>query len=295
MVNSSNPQRRSISLPTRLSSTPSFSQIETNLKKLKTLVPFYSSETIQTGFVCLVDLYLSVDGLIGSSQIQQVNLESRNKGLVEAALIGSTGLLDYYSKLMGFLTPMKENVRTLQSALRRKGSSEADRYLSDYVLYRNKAKKSMAKSLGLLDQMEKDSILFLGHGEDHHLSMVVGVLREIMTATISIFRALLLCLFGKMKPTVKYGFSLITKLVSTARPDCDENQEIVNDNDQIDVALHSLHKKFKNKGSTVDEEQIVMEGLLNLDRQIERYEVGLDSLSRRLIQTRVSLLNILVN
>ncbi|KAI3665294.1 hypothetical protein L6452_43918 [Arctium lappa] len=293
MENSSNPHVRSISLPCRLSSQSS-SEIEINLKKLKTLVPFYSSESIQTGFVCLVDLYLSLDGLIGSSQIQQVNLEYRNKALVEDALIGSTGLLDYYSKLMELLTPMKENIRTLQSAFRRKGSSEAD-HLSDYVLYRNKAKKNIVKSLGSLDQMEKDSKLFLEYGEDHQLSMVVGVLREIVTSTISIFRALLLCLFGKTKPGANYRFSLIAKLMSTASPDCDGNREIVNDNDQIDVALHSLQKNFKNNESKAVEVQIVMERLLNLELQIERYEVGLDSLFRRLIQTRVSLLNILAN
>ncbi|XP_024964599.1 uncharacterized protein LOC112504873 [Cynara cardunculus var. scolymus] len=229
-----------------------------------------------------------------NSSNPQVNLDYRNKALVEDALTGSTGVLDYYSKLMGFLTPMKENVRTLQSVIRRKGSCEAD-HLSDYVLYRNKSKKNIAKSLGSLEQMEKDSKLFLEYGEDHHLSIVVGVLREIVTATISMFRALLLCLFGKTKPVAYYGFSFIAKLMSTTRPDCHENQEIVNDNDQIDVALHSLQKTVKNNENKAVEVQIVMESLVNLDLQIEIYEDGLDSLFRRLIQTRVSLLNILVN
>ncbi|GJW34777.1 hypothetical protein Tco_0057697 [Tanacetum coccineum] len=87
MESSNKSQLRSISLPSRLS-TPAFSQIEINLNKLKMLEPFYSSTSIDSGLVCLFELYLSVDELIASSQVQQVNnlQYGNNNKLVEDAL-----------------------------------------------------------------------------------------------------------------------------------------------------------------------------------------------------------------
>ncbi|KAI3699314.1 hypothetical protein L2E82_43546 [Cichorium intybus] len=295
MESSTKPRIRSISLPSKL--TPFPTRIKDDLNKLKTLVPLSSSVSNQSSFVCLVDLYLSVDNLLGSSRIQQVYLDQcKNKVLVEDVLVGSTGLLDSCSGLLEFLALMKKNIRTLQSALRRKGiaidaSSEA--HILDYVLYRKKAKKNMLHHLRSLKKMEREAESCSVSGEDHHLSTVIGVLREIVTATISVFRALFFCLSGKGKLVKR--FSLISKLMQTSRPNCDKTQEITTDVDMIDVTLHSLRKSIKNNDSKSIDVRMVKERLLNLDHQIEGYEVGLHTVFRRLIQTRVFLLNILGN
>nr|GEY93939.1 hypothetical protein [Tanacetum cinerariifolium] len=91
------------------------------------------------------------------------------------------------------------------------------------------------------------------------------------------------------------GFSLIQKLLPMGRPSCEKGQEIIKEADIIDGTLRSLLKNVKkNEGKTVDL-QMVIERLQNLDCRIQGYEVGLDSLFRKMIQTRVSLLNILAN
>ncbi|KAI3824247.1 hypothetical protein L1987_05697 [Smallanthus sonchifolius] len=270
MESSNTSQLRSASLPSKLN--PSCSRIEISLNKLKKLVPLYSSTHIHSGLVCLIDLYVSVDELIGSSQTQNVNLQYRNKALVEDALDRSTRLMDSYSNLVELLAQMKENVRALQFALRRKG-------ISTYA--------------SIEEQLERETESYLVAGEDHHLSTVIGVLIEVVVATISVFRYILLILSSK--PKLDKGFLLIAKLITTSKPNCHKSQEIDNDADIIDLTLDSLSKDIKKNECKTVEVQMVTERLHKLDRQIEGYEVGLDSLFRKLIQTRVSLLNILAN
>ncbi|KAJ0693750.1 hypothetical protein HanPI659440_Chr15g0600831 [Helianthus annuus] len=295
MENSNTSNRRSISLPTRLN--PSFDQIEINLNKLKTLEPFYSSTRIHSGLVCLIELYTTVDELIGSSQTQKVNLQSRNKVLIEDALARSTRLMDSYGSLLELLGKIKGSARVLQFALRRKGVatySTTDGHLMDYILSRKKVKKNIAACLGSLEQMEREIESCLVEGEDHHLSTVIRVLLEIVIATISMFRYVLVILSGKPKLDHKV-FSFITKLMPTGKPNCHKSQEIVNDADMIDLTLDSLWKHIKNNECKTVEVQMVMQRLHKLDHEVEGYEVGLDCLFRKLIQTRVSLLNILAN
>ncbi|PWA75519.1 hypothetical protein CTI12_AA241900 [Artemisia annua] len=273
--------------------TPTSSQIQINLNKLRMLVPFYTSTSIDSGLACLFELYLSVNELIASSQLQQVNLQYGNKKLVEDALVGSIGLLDSYNHLIELLVKMKEDSRILQFALRRKGVGIDTNHIMDYTLSRKIAKKSIVVCLRSLQQIQSEIESCLVVGEDHHLSIVIGILREIVTATISMFRAILICLSGKTKPD--NGFSLIQKLLPMGRPSCEKGQEIIMEADIIDVTLRSLLKNVKkNEGKTVDL-RMVIERLKYLDSHIQGYEVGLDALFRKMIQTRVSLLNILAN
>ncbi|KAL8240402.1 hypothetical protein R6Q59_013757 [Mikania micrantha] len=297
MESSNTTQLRSISLPSRLN--PSFSQIEINLNNLKTLEPLHSSTHIHSGLASLINLYVSVDELIGSSQTQKVNLHHRNKALIEDALAKSTRLMDTYSDLVELLAQMKQNLRVLQFALRRKGmygtyeSSEGP--FSDYFLSRKKAKKNMIRCIGSLEQLESKTESNHVDGENNSLSIVIDVLEEVFMATISMFRCILRNLSGK--PKLEKGFSLITKLMPTSynQPVCHKTQEIVNEADILDLTLDSLRKNIKKNECKSVEVQMVMEILHKLDCQIEGYEVGLDSLFRKLIQIRVSLLNILAN
>ncbi|KAK1423525.1 hypothetical protein QVD17_18829 [Tagetes erecta] len=289
---------RSTSLPSRLNPS-NFSQIKINLNKLKTLAPFDSSARIHNGLVCLIELYVSVDHeLIGSShETQRFSLPCRNKALLDDTLAVSTSLLDSYSNLVELLAQMKQNVRVLQFALRRKhvgtyASSEC--HLNDYFSSRKIAKKNIFGCLGSLQQLERKIESYINvAGEDHHLSTAIGVLCEIFIATISMFRYVLLILLGKQK--LDKGFSFITKLIPMSKPSCHKSHEIVSDVDIVDVTLDTLWKDVKtNEWKTVDVEMAI-ERLQRLDRQIEGYEVGLDTLFRKLIQSRVSLLNILAN
>ncbi|GJW34778.1 nucleic acid-binding, OB-fold protein [Tanacetum coccineum] len=146
---------------------------------------------------------------------------------------------------------MKDNARILEFALRRKGvgiDANGETHISDYALSRKIAKKNIVVCLRSLQQIEREVESCLVVGEDHHLSIVIGFLREIAIATISMFRAILICLAGKTKPD--NGFSLIQKLLPMGRPSCEKGQEITKEANIIDGTLRSLLKNVKkNEGN----------------------------------------------
>ncbi|GFY87814.1 hypothetical protein Acr_05g0014530 [Actinidia rufa] len=190
---------RSISLPSWLN--PQSVKVEAELSKLKawerslvSTLPL-SAETIRAGLVGLVDLYNSVQDLILSPVTQKVLLQYQNGILVEETLMGSLRLLDSCSAARDLLLMMKEQVQDLQSALRRKGGDlSIGSSIDVYMSCKKKAKKAVAKCLRELRQMDKKigpSPLF---DVNQHLSMVIRVLREVNSITISVLRSLLLFL-----------------------------------------------------------------------------------------------------
>ncbi|XP_071704381.1 uncharacterized protein [Rutidosis leptorrhynchoides] len=291
MENTTKPQLRSTSVPSRLS--PSCSQIEMNHNKLRTLQPIYSSTSIHNRIACLIDLYIWINEVTNASQIQQVKLQCGNRSLIEDALVGSIKLLDSHSELVELLAQMKDHVRTLQFSLRRKGVTR-ETHILDYILSQKKLKKNIMECIRSLDKMERGiDQSCLVDNEDCYFSMMIRFLRDIAIATISVFRAIFVFMLGKSK--VEKRSSLVAKFMPTGRVSCEQNQEIVSDVNIIDITLCSLKTNLKKNENKTDYVQIVTESLQNLDVQIEGYEVGMDHVYRKLIQTRVSLLNILAN
>lgn len=189
---------RSISLPSRLNP-----KIEAEIHKLtssfSTIAPSCSTETTTiASLVGLADreLYTFAEQLIQYPQTQQAILRRYQHGvLVEEALEGSVGLLDWCGRIRDPFITMKERVRALQSALRRKSGDE--RNISAYISFRKKVKKDVGKSLRALKHMgnkltkKSHHLLDDDHHQDHHhLSIVIlKVLREATAITISVFRS----------------------------------------------------------------------------------------------------------
>ncbi|KAL7231230.1 hypothetical protein ACSBR2_009488 [Camellia fascicularis] len=294
-------QFRSISLPSRLH--PHSTKIEAQLNKLRTwetslvsTVP-PSAEIVKTGLVGLAELYISVDELIHSPVTQQALLQHRDGLTVEEALEGSIELLDSCGKTRDFLLVMKEHVQGLQSVLRRKGgdlSIESD--INAYMLCKKRVKKETAKCLRALKQMENKFGSFpVLLDVNHYLSMVIRVFREGTSITISILRSLFLFLSQTTSKTKPSGWSLISKFMLT-RPSTSErgSDKVSNEGESVDVALHSLLRCIPSNDANIDV-QMARKRLQKLDGCIEGLEGGLDYLFRRLIQNRVSLLNILAH
>jgi len=251
-----------------------------------------SSETIQTSLVGLAELYVCMDELVRSPQTQQALSRYQNGTLVEDALVVSIGLLDLCDTIKELLMLMKENVQILQLSLRRNGghSTIASKIVA-YLSFRKKVQKSVTKSLGTLKHIGKklDSFHFLD--VDHHVSLVNKVLREVNGLTISVFKSLLLFVSLKTKST--NGVQLISKLVSKSPSTHAKSKTCISEMEIVDLALLSLHKNARNDEMKILDVQVTLRGLQNHDVSLERFEDGLDLLFRRLIQNRVSLLNII--
>lgn len=275
---------RSISLPSR--QHPSLQKIEKELKKLKTLeASSLEAEAIKEGLKGLAELYNSVQELIGCPLTQQALIRQHHH--IEKPLDMSVSLLDICGSAREMMLLTREHVLDLQSALRRKGlDSSINSHIDAYICFRKKARKDISKRLKALKTMEGS---FKSHtllDVDHHLLMVINVLRELSIITISFFRNLLHFMCGPVLKKTSRGWLLFSRMVSTG---CDREKRVINEMGDIDVALCSFYRK---SGAKADLE-VVKGRLGDLDGSIRELEAGLDCFFRCLIQQRVSLLNLL--
>ncbi|KAB1201754.1 hypothetical protein CJ030_MR8G007411 [Morella rubra] len=282
---------RSVSLPSR--SHPTTQRLEEELNRLKTwgAMSTSTSESIRNGLAGLVDLYRCMDDLLNMPSTQQVLSHHQNEKYVEELLDGSVRLLDICGISRDFLLQIKEHVRALQSAFRRrKGDSSCiESSTNDYTCFRKKMKKDARKLITALKKMENKWALSPVLDLDHHLSALIRVLREACAMNVSLFQSLLLYLIApvpKPKPT---GWSLVSKLMHRGVVACEEKQEEVNEVVVVDAAL----RYASNEGFDAEKTEIAHKRLGDLEISIEDLENGLECVFRRLIKTRASVLNII--
>lgn len=295
------PPVRSISLPSRLH--PTSLKVEAELNKLKIWEASISSteeslgaETIQVGLVELAELYNCFEELLRSPHTQQAILHHQDGKLLEETLDGSLTLLDTCGCARDMLLKMKEHVQDLQSSFRRRGGdSNMQRDINAYTTFRKKVKKETLKYIRALKREESKFEFLPLLNLDPHLSMVVRVLREVSSITSVIFRFLFLFLSTPSPPRIKLGgYSLISKLMPVGLMVNEKGKRIKNEVGTVDVALCTLHGHARDT-NVKDEVQTVQRKLETLAVNINGLESGLDSVFKRLIHYRVSLLNVLTN
>ncbi|EOA18822.1 hypothetical protein CARUB_v10007436mg [Capsella rubella] len=266
---------RSISLPTRLIH-PKAQRVEEELKKIQALNSSSSaSSRIQLGLAKLVELYEFVnEQVICSPQGQQALSLSRNAKLVEDALDESILLLDVSDFTRDLIETFTEQIQVLQSALRRRGGdlSSVQAEIQTYISFQKKFKNAAARQLKSLarTQPKKKSAVIKQSGDlDQHSTMVSNILSQSNASSISIFKSLLQFLSSPGENQKKNGENNFTQ------------------------AIHSL--KAMVLGSYPIWEQIstsMLGELAVLNFSLEAIKDELSYLSRRLIQHRASLLNI---
>jgi len=290
---------RSISLPTRVH--PSSQRVEELLNHLKphhlpqsvSRTTCWEAETIQSDLVVLAELYNCMEELFHSPQTQQALLHYQNGKLVEEALCGSVTLLDACGSARDLLLALKEQVQSLQSAMRRRrGDSSIEKSICEYNSFRKKAKKDIAKQLGAMKRMENkvNCCSLMSQTQDQHLIFLAKVLREASIITISIFRSLLL--FLSMPGLRTKGTSVISKLKPTRLFSSEKEQK--NTNVVNLSAVCSLLGRGKHSDAMV-EVQSTLRVLETLNVCIDGLEGELDCLFRRIVQNRVSFLNMLAH
>ncbi|GAA0159582.1 hypothetical protein LIER_38894 [Lithospermum erythrorhizon] len=173
------------------------------------------------------------------------------------------------------MSQFKENVRDLQSSLRRrKGDFSIEACITKYTSFRNKMTKVAKRcitSLKKMDQTTEPSILDV----DQETSSIISVVRELNALTISIFQSILVFLC-KTKSS-KWSFANL--LVNKSKVSCEGQQ--VNFN-ELEVVDHALSKN----SSTMQQD------LKQLETSIEGIERELEGMSRCLIRSRTILLNV---
>ncbi|KAG8378038.1 hypothetical protein BUALT_Bualt08G0096600 [Buddleja alternifolia] len=276
---------RSISLPSRLNPINS-TEFEADLQKLKAVpINIISSEAIQTGLLGLAQLYNSVQQLTQSpSMILQQHQDGKS---MEDQLEVSVELLDSCNTIRELVQMIKENVQALQSAFRRKGlDSGIQSDVATYVCFRKKMNKFISKTLKTLKNLEHK---YIGSNENDNF---IRVLREVSGITIAIFKGIL----GFLScPTTKKtgGWNLVSKVMVTKSMAYGKDHSFISEMGGVDFALNTLQGRIKNSNCSVLDLQMVQKELQNLDDCIRGFEGVLEILFRQLVQSRVTLLNIL--
>ncbi|KAH7519845.1 hypothetical protein FEM48_Zijuj08G0080500 [Ziziphus jujuba var. spinosa] len=284
---------RSISFPAR--SHPSTQRVEEELNKLKASQETSSSkaETICFGLSGLKELYSCIEELLNlPSTRQALAAQDQNEKLVNELLDSSLRYLDVCSKIRDDVLAMKESVRELQSALRRRkvGDSNIESDVASYFSFRKKMKKEIGQSLTSLKQIESKYGTF-PLDLDTHLSAVVRVLRESSFISGTIFRSFFLFLSTPLLKPKQSKWSLVSMMVHKGIV-CEE-QKSMNELESVDVALSNLSLQNSSEDGQDEKFESAQKKLEALDFGIEGLENGLESLFRLLIHNRVALLNIL--
>ncbi|CAN4083529.1 unnamed protein product [Withania somnifera] len=275
---SSKNNNRSISLPSR--SHPATQKIEEELNKLKTweFSASPTAEAVYNGLIGLGNLHKCMCDLLNLPLTLQALSQCQNKKWVDEILDKSVRFLDICGTIRDLVSQFKENVKDVQSSLRRK---RGDLSISSYMSFRKKMKKdvkNLVTALKKLDYEEAVAVMEV----DQLVSAVIRMLREVTTMGISVFQMMLVFLSAPIsKPISKW--SLVSRFVNKG------SEGNVNEIESADVALSSLCKCGLNE---VEKIQFVQNNLENLEAHFECIENGLDNIFRCLIRSRSTLLNI---
>ncbi|KAK0583005.1 hypothetical protein LWI29_032262 [Acer saccharum] len=272
---------RSNSLPSR--PHPITSEVDQRLSRLSSFQATSTSSSSSSS-ICheingLQDLHGCVDKLLQLPLVQQALGQEQQKKLVDELLDGSLWILDVSSIAKDALLQTKECVQGLSSVLRRRRGEEISREVKKYLTSRKAVKKTIRKALkGMENKCSSKT------NEEHE---TITMLREVEASTFAVFESLLSLISGP-KTSSKSGWSLVSKLIHSKRIACEEEESDMNEFVKVDAQLSTLTSKSDNI-------ICVQNQLKALESSIRDLEEGIECLSRHLIKSRVSLLNILNN
>lgn len=252
---------RSISMPSR--TQPLALQVEEELHKLKTCVASSSltSQMMGNALRGLGDFYTCIEEILHLPHNQQALTHLPQKRWVEEELDGSLRLLDLCGATRDSLVTMKEHIQDLQSALRRRGDAAIQSKMHAYIHFGKKAQKDLKNCLRSLKQTDNKPVSSSVGSMDSELLMVVQVLTEAKEINISLLKSILSNLFMARSRPKASRWSFLSKALHKKQVGCEEHED-TSHLEALEVTIGDL-------------------------------ETGLECLFRRLVQNRVSLLNIL--
>ncbi|KAJ6708646.1 hypothetical protein OIU74_009871 [Salix koriyanagi] len=267
---------RSISLPSR--SHPLNVSVEDQLERLR------SSQTTSTSayhkLSGLKVLYECVDDFLQLPLSQQTLSNEQHREGAEEVLNGSFLMLDVCSTTRDVFSSMRECLQQLESSLRRRkgGESGLATEVEVYMVSRKQINKTTRKFFRNMKSMEKKNPSAVD---------AVGMLRDVEEISLEIFQSLLSFASQPKTSSSSHGWSVVSKLFQSKRVSCEgEATEL----EKIDAELLVLKSS---KDINPVQVQNVLKGLEALESSIQEAEEELEGVYRKLVKTRVSILNTL--
>ncbi|KAL3580872.1 hypothetical protein D5086_018707 [Populus alba] len=159
-------------------------------------------------------------------------------------------------------------------------TSEVKKYLTS----RKVGKRAIHKALKVI----KKNCTFTAFNGDRETTIMFNMLKEVEVVSLKAFDSLLSFISGPEARTT--GWSLVSKLVHHKKVASADEEADINEFAKADAALSALVDQNTSKSDNIKGVQTQLE---SLELCIQDIEEGLEYLSRTLIKTRVSFLNIL--
>ncbi|KAF8095540.1 hypothetical protein N665_0330s0022 [Sinapis alba] len=304
---------RCVSLPVRLH--PSVRRIQEVVSRVRALgsSSLESRTMVRDCLSGLAEIYrcLSEDLFKSSSETQQALL---NSGLMDELLEVSLKYLEVCGGAKDGASRIKKSVVELQSALRRskKGGefsleSDVDAYLASRKEIKKEIKKYMVMSKET-DACLESSVWSGSGGDDQDMSALARVMQETSVITCFVLRTVLSFLSSpkglKSKNHHQHkGWGIVMKLVKKGMDhhhhhekdfSCLELEAMESELGKLTVMTREDQEEEKEISEEVSEMiQCAVVRSKNVEAAMEDLEEGLEGLFKVMIQTRVSLLNIL--
>ncbi|KAJ7978687.1 hypothetical protein O6P43_002180 [Quillaja saponaria] len=279
---------RSNSLPSR--PHPVIPKLDEHLCRLRSLEA--TSSTSSSASIChklsgLQELHDCVDDMLLLPTTQQAFVQESNERWVDELLDGSLRLLDLCSIAKDALLQTKECAQKIQSIMRRRRGTEMEltSEIRNYMNSRRMIRKAIRRALKGKQSKSTE--------KNHDTFPMVSALREAEAVNLTIFESLLSYIAGHSLQTRSGSWSLVSKLVSPKIVASNYEENGSNELEKLDAALQILTDHKPNKSDYIMHVENVQNHLGRLESRIQDLEDGLECLFRRLVKTRVSLLNIL--
>ncbi|CAN1179688.1 hypothetical protein LINPERPRIM_LOCUS36538 [Linum perenne] len=256
---------RSNSLPSR--PHPFVSELEENICRLRSSQAA-STSSIYENLRNLQDVHDCVDKLFQLPLNQQALIQDQK--FLNQMLDGSLRLLDFCNTTKDALSEMKESVCELQSIIRRNQGGLDQSDVKQYLTKRMTVRKSVHKVLKNLKSIESNS---------NETPEIVAVFRDVEAITVSVFESLA----SFVTVSRPKGWSFVSKLKHQKKM---ANEQEMNVFTAVDASLEALLESKTNKHDSIQTH------LKDQELHIRDLEEGTECLYRRMIKTRVSLLNI---
>ncbi|XP_022135914.1 uncharacterized protein LOC111007752 [Momordica charantia] len=281
---------RSNSLPSR--PHPLISQCDEHLTRLRDFdsTPASSSSSISKQLSGLEDLHECVDKLYLLPCIQEAFVRQCGEKWVDELLDGSLRLFDMCSSAKDALIHTKECVRELHSAIRRRSGIENE--VKKYLASRKVVKRAIQKALETNKSVESKCKVALDES-DRDTTAMVSLLKGVEAISLKFFESLLCLISGKNTKT-KSSWSILS-VMHSKRGVSPEVEADVNEFANMDNALNSVSCQKTSKCKDIQVDENVCTQLEKLELSALDLEQTIERLFRRMIKTRVSLLNILSN
>ncbi|BAT90939.1 hypothetical protein VIGAN_06223600 [Vigna angularis var. angularis] len=280
---------RSNSLPSR--PHPLILQCNEHLDRLKAShETSSSSSTLSQKLGGLQDLHECVENLFQLPLTQEALHRESQENWVDELLNGSLRLLDVCTTAKDSLLHTKECMRELQSIMRRRkgGEVELRSEIKKFLTSRKVVKKAISKALANLKGTPRKCSMSSPANKDNQTVALVNLMENVEVVTLSAFQTLLHLISGSAQ-SKSSSWSLVSKLMQTKQVGCSKLADEC-EFAQLDEALQSCMFSHTSKFDNISRLQNQLEKVESLVQDLEE---GFEFLFRRLIKTRVSLLNIL--